>query len=139
MTAPPRDERLDRPATSDSTARALVAAIPDPIFRIGVDGTYRGFKVDSEEDLLTPPDEVIGYSVHERLPVGVADAVHVGQEDELAGTEARRDAGRGVVGVDVADDALRVTGQRRDDRHLAPDEDRVEQVATQPDDAGNEP
>jgi PAS domain S-box-containing protein len=75
VTAPPRDERLDRPATSDSTARALVAAIPDPIFRIGVDGTYRGFKVDSEEDLLTPPDEVIGYSVHERLPVGVADAV----------------------------------------------------------------
>jgi PAS domain S-box-containing protein len=68
VTSPPRDERLDRPATSDSTARALVAAIPDPIFRIGVDGTYRGFKVDSEEDLLTPPDEVIGYSVHERLP-----------------------------------------------------------------------
>ncbi|HEX3291555.1 MAG TPA: PAS domain-containing protein [Gaiella sp.] len=75
MTAPPTDERLDRPATSDSTARALVAAIPDPIFRIGVDGIYRGFKVDSEEDLLTPADEVIGYSVNERLPVGVAEAV----------------------------------------------------------------
>ena len=75
MTAPPTDERLDRPATSDSTARALVAAIPDPIFRIGIDGIYRGFKVDTEEDLLTPPDEVIGYSVHERLPDGVADAV----------------------------------------------------------------
>jgi PAS domain S-box-containing protein len=75
VNAPPTDERLDRPATSDSTARALVAAIPDPIFRIGVDGVYRGFKVDSEEDLLTPPDEVIGYSVHDRLPVGVAEAV----------------------------------------------------------------
>ena len=59
MTAP-TDERLDRPATSDSTARALVAAIPDPIFRIGIDGVYRGFKVDSERDLLTPPDQVIG-------------------------------------------------------------------------------
>ena len=59
VTAPSRDD-LDRPATSDSTARALVAAIPDPIFRIGTDGRYRGFKVDSERDLVTPPDEVIG-------------------------------------------------------------------------------
>jgi PAS domain S-box-containing protein len=56
-------------------ARALVAAIPDPIFRIGVDGIYRGFKVDSERDLLTPPDQVIGRSVHERLPEEVATAV----------------------------------------------------------------
>ena len=75
MTAKPVDERLDHPATSDSTARALVAAIPDPIFRIGTDGIYRGFKVDSARDLLTPPDEVIGRSVHERLPPEVAEAV----------------------------------------------------------------
>ena len=75
MTAPPTDERLDRPATSDSTARALVAAIPDPIFRIGIDGIYRGFKVDSEDDLLTPPDEVIGRTVHQRLPRDVADVI----------------------------------------------------------------
>ena len=74
MTAP-TDERLDRPATSDSTARALVAAIPDPIFRIGIDGVYRGFKVDSERDLLTPPDQVIGLTVHQRLPLDIADAV----------------------------------------------------------------
>jgi PAS domain S-box-containing protein len=72
---PPTDERLDRPATSDTTARALVAAIPDPIFRIGTDGIYRGFKVDSEEDLMTSPDEVIGRSVHERLPGDVAEAI----------------------------------------------------------------
>ncbi len=71
----PTDEGLDRPATSDSTARALVAAIPDPIFRIGTDGLYRGFKVDSAEHLLTSPDEVIGRSIHERLPGDVADAV----------------------------------------------------------------
>jgi signal transduction histidine kinase len=67
------DEGLDMPRTSDATARALVAAIPDPIFRIGLDGRYRGFKVDSLDDLLTPPDEVIGRTVHERLPVEVAD------------------------------------------------------------------
>ena len=75
MTAPPRNPHLDRPATSDTTARALVAAIPDPIFRIGTDGVYRGFKVDSERDLLTSPDDVIGRTVHERLPADIADAV----------------------------------------------------------------
>jgi PAS domain S-box-containing protein len=75
MTAPPRNPHLDRPATSDSTARALVAAIPDPIFRIGTDGVYRGFKVDSERDLTTPPDQVIGRTVHERLPPHIAEAV----------------------------------------------------------------
>ena len=75
MTAQPTDARLDQPATNDTTARALVAAIPDPIFRIGVDGRYRGFKVDSERDLMTPPDEVIGRTVHERLPAEVADAI----------------------------------------------------------------
>jgi PAS domain S-box-containing protein len=75
VTAPPRNPHLDRPATSDTTARALVAAIPDPIFRIGTDGVYRGFKVDSERDLLTSPDDVIGRTVHERLPADIADAV----------------------------------------------------------------
>ena len=92
---------------------------------------------------MTPDlDEVLGLGDGQRVEppaVGVADAVDIGQQDELAGTEARGDAGRHVVGVDVADDAVRVAGERRDDRHLAADEDRVEQVAAQADDAGDEP
>ena len=75
----------------------------------------------------------------EPAAVGVADAVDVGQQHELAGTEPGRDPRRHVVGVDVADDPVRVAGERRDDRHLAADEDRVEQVAAQADDAGHEP
>ncbi len=71
----PQAGHLDRNAMSESTARALVAAIPDPIFRIGVDGRYRWFKVDSEQDLLTPPDEVVGRTVHERLPSEIADTL----------------------------------------------------------------
>ena len=71
----------------------------------------------------------------EASAVGVADAVDVGQQDELAGTEPGGDARGHVVGVDVADDAVRVAGERRDDRDLAADEDRVEQVAAQADDA----
>ena len=43
-----------------------------------------------------------------------------------------------LVGVDVADDPVLVPGERRDDRHLAAHEDRVEQVAPQPDDVGDE-
>ena len=75
MRARPFDPRLDQPPTSDVKARAIVAAIPDPIFRIGVDGVYRGFKVDSEDDLLTPPDQVIGHTVQERLPPEIAELV----------------------------------------------------------------
>ena len=74
----------------------------------------------------------------EASAVGVADAVDVGQQHELARPEPGRDAGGDVVGVDVADDALRVAGERRDDRDLAADEDRVEQVAAEADDAGDE-
>ena len=83
-------------------------------------------------------DEVLGLGDGQRVElaaVGVADAVDIGQQDELAGPEAGGDPGRHVVGVDVADDAVRVAGQRRDDRHLAADEDRVEQVAAEADDA----
>ena len=100
---PPRNEHLDRPATSDTTARALVAAIPDPIFRIGTDGVYRGFKVDSAGDLLTHPDEVIGHSVQERLPPGIAEAV--------------LDAGRRAVDEGVLQHieySLDVVGEMRD-------------------------
>ena len=75
MASPPVNPRLDQPPTSDLKARALIAAIPDPIFRIGTDGVYRGFKVDSEEDLATSPDEIVGHSMYARLPPEVADLV----------------------------------------------------------------
>ena len=91
MTAPPTDGGLDRPATSDTTARALVAAIPDPIFRIGTDGIYRVLqKVDSEEDLMTPAEEVIGRSVHERLPPHVAEAILEAGRRAVAEQEVQR-------------------------------------------------
>ena len=72
------------------------------------------------------------------MAVGVADAVDVGHQHELAGTEAGRDAGRRVVRVDVADDAVLVAGERRHDRHLAADEERVEQVAAHAGHGGDE-
>ena len=77
-------------------------------------------------------------SVSSRSPVGVADAVDVGQQDELAGAQPGGDPGRDVVRVDVADDALLVAGERRHDRDLAADEERVEQVAAEADDVRDE-
>jgi hypothetical protein len=59
----------------------------------------------------------------------VADAVDVGQQHELARPEPRREPGRRVVGVDVADDALLVPRQRGHDRDLARHHQRVEEVA----------
>ena len=46
-------------------------------------------------------------------------------------SEAGRDPGGGVVGIDVADDPVGVPGERRHDRHLAADEDGVQKVAAQ--------
>ena len=92
---------------------------------------------------MTPRvDEVLRFLAGERVElvaVLVAHAVHVGHEDELPRAEATGDAGRRVVGVDVADDAVLVACERGHDRHLAADEHRVEEVAPQPDDVGHEP
>ncbi len=46
--------------------------------------------------------------------------------------------GGDVVGVDVADDPVLVASERRDDRDLAADEERVEEVAAEADDVGHE-
>ena len=91
---------------------------------------------------MTPlVDELLGLADRERVEppaVRVADAIHVGEQHELARAEAGGDPGRDVVGVDVADDAVLVPRERRDDRHLATDEHGIEEVAAQPDDVGDE-
>ena len=69
---------------------------------------------------MTPPSMRCSASADgqrvELVAVGVADAVDVGQQDQLARAETGRDARRRVVGVDVADDAVLVARERRDDR-----------------------
>ena len=72
------------------------------------------------------------------LPVRAADPVDVGHQHELARAQPGGQPGRRVVRVDVADDALLVARERGDDRHLARDEERVEEVALDPDDVGDE-
>jgi len=98
VTTQSTDQGLDQPATNDATAQALVRAIPDPIFRIGVDGIYRGFKVDNERDLLTP-----AVVVELRAAVGAVWTWPVNDPPALA--DARRLGVTGVIGTDL--DVLR--------------------------------
>jgi PAS domain S-box-containing protein len=51
---------------------ALLDAVPDLIFRIGMDGVYRDVKAEDPEMLTTTPERVIGSSIHDLLPRSVA-------------------------------------------------------------------
>jgi signal transduction histidine kinase len=53
--------------------RALLAAIPDLMFRVSSDGTYLDVAVDDPEGLLRPPEDLIGRNVRDVLPTDVAD------------------------------------------------------------------
>ena len=60
---------------AEARNRALLEAIPDLMFRIGLDGTYRAVKADDERDLARPATELIGRNIHEVLPKDVADRI----------------------------------------------------------------
>jgi signal transduction histidine kinase len=54
--------------------RALLAAIPDLMFRVSRDGTYLDVGVDDPSRLLRPPEELIGSNVRDVLPPRAAYA-----------------------------------------------------------------
>jgi PAS domain S-box-containing protein len=58
---------------SEKRLRALVDAMPDLMFRISADGTYLDYNAPNDRDLLDP--EVIGKTVHDRLPQELADQI----------------------------------------------------------------
>jgi PAS domain S-box-containing protein len=68
-------QRLHALAASEGRTRALLDAIPDLMFRLTPDGTYLEFKAEDHGDLVTPPDEVVGRTVRQRLPAEVAERV----------------------------------------------------------------
>ncbi len=63
------------PHLSDEQVRALLWAVPDLVFLIGADGVYRVVEVEDEDDLVAPPDQLVGSSIHDVLPPTVADAI----------------------------------------------------------------
>ena len=86
----------------EARQRALLDAIPDIMFRIARDGTYLDFKAESERDLLTPADQVVGRTVRERLPSELAEVLMGGVERALAQQE-----------VQTVEYALDVRGEQR--------------------------
>lgn len=57
---------------SEAENRALLNAIPDMMFRIAQDGTYRGIKAEKDSDFAVPPSQMVGRKVYEVLPTEVA-------------------------------------------------------------------
>jgi len=68
-----RDKLLIEVKARAERYRAVLQAMPDLMFRIARDGTYRGYNAPNPRDLVG--DVVLGMTVHERLPSDLADRV----------------------------------------------------------------
>ena len=58
---------------SEAKNRALLNAIPDVMYRISKDGIYLDYKVDRKSAPLLSPDNLLGKSVADVLPTGLAE------------------------------------------------------------------
>jgi signal transduction histidine kinase len=68
-----RDKLLVEVRARAARYRALLQAIPDLMFRISRDGRYLGYNAPNPADLILP--DVVGRTLWERLPDGLADRV----------------------------------------------------------------
>jgi len=68
-----RDKLLVEVKARAERYRAVLQAMPDLMFRIARDGTYRGFNAPNPRDLVAT--EVLGRTVQERLPEALAGRV----------------------------------------------------------------
>ncbi|MBX3271209.1 MAG: response regulator [Sandaracinaceae bacterium] len=70
--------------TLDADAETILSALPDLLFRIGRDGTFRGFCAADPSDLVAPPERIVGATVRELLPPPVAERVMENLEAVIA-------------------------------------------------------
>jgi len=73
-------ERLHTEAAlqeSEARLRALLAALPDLMFRLDRAGVIVEYKADCLDDLVMPPEAFLGRTVSETLPSDVATAIDV--------------------------------------------------------------
>ena len=68
------ERRLAELAQSEARQRALIEALPDLMIRISRDGTYLDVEAN-EADLVRPAHELVGRTLHEVLPLDVADRI----------------------------------------------------------------
>jgi PAS domain S-box-containing protein len=87
---------------SEGRYRALLDAAPDLMFRFDREGTYLDFN-GHPEDLITPPEQLLGSRAHDVLPAEVADKIVNGVREAI-------DTGRLVTG----DYRIEIDGVQRD-------------------------
>jgi PAS domain S-box-containing protein len=63
---------------SERRNRALLRAVPDPIFRLDSEGLIVDYKYDNRDDLLVPRDQIIGSNIYD-LPLDDADKARIRQ------------------------------------------------------------
>jgi PAS domain S-box-containing protein len=78
-----RERTVQALRQSEGRYRALLNALPDLMFRLSPDGRYLDVKGDPE-DLVVPPDQIVGRTVEELLPPEVAEVLVEGVREALA-------------------------------------------------------
>ncbi len=69
---------------SETRSKALLAAIPNLVFRINRSGTFLDFKADNEADLFVAPKKIIGSSIAEIMPKEFASRAMTAIQDALS-------------------------------------------------------
>ena len=82
--------------------RALLDAVSDLVFVIGIDGVYRAVKADRPDDLAAPPDRLVGTAITDVLPLDVAERIMSCALDALERNS-----------VEAVDYTLLIDGQQR--------------------------
>jgi PAS domain S-box-containing protein len=78
-----RERTVQALRQSEGRYRALLDALPDLMFRLSADGRYLAYKGE-REDLVVPPDRLVGSTVDEILPPHVAKILRDGVREALA-------------------------------------------------------
>jgi PAS domain S-box-containing protein len=97
-----RQRTVEALRQSEGRYRALLDAAPDLMFRFDRDGTYLDFN-GHPDDLVTPPEQLLGSRAHDVLPAEVADKI-------VSGVREAIDTGRLVTG----DYRVEIEGVERD-------------------------
>jgi PAS domain S-box-containing protein len=97
-----RERTVEALRQSEGRYRALLDAAPDLMFRFDREGTYLDFN-GHPEDLIIPPEQLLGSRAHDVLPQEVADKIVEGVQEAI-------DTGRLVTG----DYRLEIDGVQRD-------------------------
>ncbi|HET9941999.1 MAG TPA: GAF domain-containing protein, partial [Terriglobia bacterium] len=71
------ERRRSRQALEASEARnrAILRGIPDVMFVLDAEGTVLDYSASEQNELYTPPDQILGRHIREKLPADAAEAI----------------------------------------------------------------